>query len=36
MNIKKLKLLYVEDNEETRVSTLLMLERFFDEIVRSC
>ena len=30
---KKLKLLYVEDNEETRVSTLLMLERFFDEII---
>jgi len=30
---KKLKLLYVEDNEETRNSTLLMLERFFDEII---
>jgi two-component system, OmpR family, response regulator VanR len=30
---KKLKLLYVEDNEETRASTLLMLERFFDEII---
>ncbi|PHQ66026.1 MAG: transcriptional regulator [Sulfurimonas sp.] len=30
---KKLKLLYVEDNEETRVSTLLVLERFFDEII---
>ncbi|NOR57281.1 MAG: response regulator [Sulfurimonas sp.] len=30
---KKLKLLYVEDNEETRLSTLLVLERFFDEII---
>ena len=30
---KKLTLLYVEDNEETRVSTMLMLERFFDEII---
>ncbi len=30
---KKLKLLYVEDNTETRTSTLSLLERFFDDIV---
>ena len=30
---KKLKLLYVEDNSQTRDSTLLLFERFFDDIV---
>ncbi len=29
----KLKLLYVEDNDETRRSTLLILEEFFDDII---
>ncbi|EDZ63174.1 two-component response regulator [Sulfurimonas gotlandica GD1] len=30
---KTLKLLYVEDNEETRVSTITLLEKFFEEII---
>ncbi len=30
---QKLKLLYVEDNQEARESTLIVLEEFFDEIV---
>ena len=29
---KKLKLLYVEDNEETRLSSVALFERFFDDI----
>ena len=32
-NTKKLKLLYVEDNEETRLSAVSLFERFFDDIV---
>ena len=32
-NTKKLKLLYVEDNEQTRESTLLLFQRFFDDII---
>ena len=30
---KKLKLLYVEDNENTRISTIPLFKRFFDDIV---
>jgi len=30
---KELKLLYIEDNEQTRNSTLLLLERFFNNII---
>lgn len=32
---KHIKLLYVEDNEEARVSTLMILEEFFDNIIVS-
>ncbi len=31
--VKNLKLLYVEDNKETRISTIPLFERFFDDII---
>lgn len=32
-NTKKLKLLYVEDNDQTRESTLTLFQKFFDDII---